>query len=138
MRLGFTGTRNGMTEKQKNRFDELINELKPTLFLHGACLGADEQAAIICNSKNIELEAFPCTLKDWVSSQALKISNIVNPNAPPLERNRSIVDNSKFIVACPESGEVARSGTWSTIRYARNCSKRIYIIDTEGNLEIDE
>lgn len=42
MKIGFTGTRHGMTNQQKNQFFKIIinlNDLKE--FHHGDCIGAD-------------------------------------------------------------------------------------------------
>jgi hypothetical protein len=46
----------------------------------------------------------------------------------PLERNHDIVDQTDFMIAAPfTESEVLRSGTWSTIRYARKQGKEVYI-----------
>jgi predicted Rossmann fold nucleotide-binding protein DprA/Smf involved in DNA uptake len=47
----------------------------------------------------------------------------------PLVRNKVIVNISDVILATPfEDKEVMRSGTWSTIRYARKVGKTPIII----------
>jgi hypothetical protein len=47
---------------------------------------------------------------------------------PYLTRNRDIVQASSILVAAPKSDEIVRSGTWSTVRYARQCDRTIYIL----------
>ena len=44
MKVGFTGTQKGMTERQFDIFAAVISELQPEEFHHGDCIGADEQA----------------------------------------------------------------------------------------------
>jgi hypothetical protein len=47
-----------------------------------------------------------------------------------LDRNRDIVDNCDLLIATPkETTEVLRSGTWSTVRYAKKIGKPIVIIE---------
>ena len=38
---------------------------------------------------------------------------------PYLERNKNIVNAVDFIIAAPDGPEKVRSGTWSTVRYAK-------------------
>lgn len=57
----------------------------------------------------------------------------VEPAATPSERNRAIVDAADLLVACPrEAAEDVRSGTWSTIRYARTGKKRVLVVYPDG------
>jgi hypothetical protein len=44
--VGFTGTRGGCTEAQILALHQLIGRLLPTVWLHGACVGADEDGVI--------------------------------------------------------------------------------------------
>ena len=47
------------------------------------------------------------------------------PQKPYLERNRNIVDNTTMLVAFPNNNkELLKSGTWSTIRYAKKRNKK--------------
>ena len=52
-----------------------------------------------------------------------------------LVRNKDIVDQSKILIACPETAyEKSRSGTWSTINYAKRKKRKILIIFPSGNI----
>jgi predicted Rossmann fold nucleotide-binding protein DprA/Smf involved in DNA uptake len=52
-----------------------------------------------------------------------------------ISRNRDIVDASQEIIATPgEFEEQLRSGTWSTIRYARKTGKRVLVVLPDGRL----
>ncbi len=53
----------------------------------------------------------------------------------PLDRNKKLVDDGEILVATPaELNEERRSGTWSTIRYARKTDKPIIIIFPNGHV----
>lgn len=144
MNIGFTGTREGMTEDQLERFSILIHEslggyAKDGLTLyHGMCKGADEQAHynfMLCinwgvigfpsNVPNTQMNRRPIAVKfdNWDG-----FSKVYKPQ-DPLERNKLIVEHCDVLIATPKSRqEERRSGTWSTIRYARKLKKPVYII----------
>jgi len=44
MKIGFTGTRDGMTQHQKEQFVLAMQDLSPSEFHHGDCKGADAEA----------------------------------------------------------------------------------------------
>jgi predicted Rossmann fold nucleotide-binding protein DprA/Smf involved in DNA uptake len=46
-----------------------------------------------------------------------------------LVRNRAIVNSSGLLIAAPAGEEILRSGTWSTVRYARSKDKRVRILE---------
>lgn len=144
--LGFTGTRNGLTVMQSERLNLQLRFLEPAEARHGDCIGGDEQFHAKCMNlpvwrivvhppDNDTLRAF-CGGSD--DTQVTQVGM-----KPYLVRNRDIVDASDVMIACPkESEEVMRSGTWTTIRYARKIGKPLLIIypdgTTQGNVgEID-
>jgi hypothetical protein len=54
-------------------------------------------------------------------------TNILKPK-PFLDRNKDIVNSCDILIACPENDiEVLRSGTWSTIRYAKKINKPVLL-----------
>lgn len=139
MKIGFTGTRNGMTEAQKNAFEDYLISLcfgkSGDEFHHGDCVGADEQSqeiAEIYGGADNFLHIHPCNLKE---QRANCVGDIVYDELPPLERNKIIVDSCDILVAAPKGfEEELRSGTWSTIRYARKIGRQIVIILPDGSL----
>jgi hypothetical protein len=53
---------------------------------------------------------------------------------PPLDRNKMMVDDCEALIATPRlMVEELRSGTWSTIRYARKCRKPVHIVWPDGS-----
>jgi hypothetical protein len=132
--VGFTGTQVGMTDKQKRTFKDLIPELNPSVFRHGDCIGADEQAhKVVRKHTHAQIIVHP---PDKVDKRAFCEGDKVLAVKPYLNRNHDIVDDSDLLIACPrEFKEQLRSGTWATIRYARSKRKPVYIIWPDGTME---
>lgn len=124
MILGFTGTQEGMSDRQKDTVQFLITSLWPQAFHHGDCIGADEGAdwlfRIFGNGKiyihppDIDTKRAFCHRKDNILHKS-----IVLPEKPYLDRNKDIVTSCDLLLVCPKTpNEERRSGTWSTWRYA--------------------
>lgn len=132
MVMGFTGTRKGMTDGQKTTFSKLLNELKPTHFVHGDCIGADADAHDAAIKAGVSVRIRPSTLtkqRAYVEGYDVEF-----PPKPPLERNKDIVNDANIMVACPSGyEEELRSGTWSTIRYSRRLNKPLIIVWPDGS-----
>jgi hypothetical protein len=141
MKLGFTGTREGLTERQKERLRELMSFCLMTEEIteahHGDCVGGDEQF----HGLALELEIpkivihppIDSKLRAWCSDDNDGAINVVLlPERPYLRRNRNIIRDTDRIIGCPKESiepEVERGqGTWSTIRQARNRDKLLEII----------
>lgn len=139
MRLGFTGTREGLTEQQKDALKVWLwdDDISPLRFLHGCCVGADAQAVDIVDLSlfyDREIWAYPSNLLKLTDEMAWAASNVVFFPREPLERNRLIVNECYHLLACPKGPEEQRSGTWSTVRYARKQKKPITVIWPDGTL----
>ena len=117
--MGFTGSREVMTDRQKETFRQILPKCGPTEFHHGDCLGADAEAHAIVKSccATARLIIHP------PSSDSLRAFCQGDAHLPPkpyLARNQDIVDECEVLVAAPKTTEEQlRSGTWATIRYAR-------------------
>jgi hypothetical protein len=123
MKIGFTGTQTGMSQHQKEQFVLKLFELGITEFHHGDCVGADAEAHDIVREffPVAKIETHPCNI---TSKRAFKKADVVHLVKPPLDRNKDIVDATDLLIGAPkEDTEVLRSGTWSTIRYARKINK---------------
>lgn len=133
MKVGFTGTREGMTPQQKDAFRSRVTH--PTEFHHGCCVGADEDAAqIVYGLACPRVVGHPPTRTALVSEYALGFNHENYDPMPYLDRNRRIVDACEVLVACPKGPEEMRSGTWATVRYARKQGKQIVIIWPDGEV----
>lgn len=128
--VGFTGSRKNPTREQRNWFVDMISEIidiRPiTEFHHGDCVGSDAFAHKIIAALQIPIIIHPPILGIYRAYMDGPMVTILEPK-PYLERNRDIVDASDRMVALPSGPEELRSGTWSTIRYARETSAAINI-----------
>ena len=128
MKVGFTGTRTGLNSKQKSDIINFIknNDIKEVH--HGGCIGADKEFNDICISFGIKIIVHLGTSNNTtVINNTYNNITILQPK-PYLDRNKDIVDSSDLLIACPFSNqEIIRSGTWSTVRYARKKNKNIII-----------
>ena len=110
MKVGFTGTRRGLSIAQARQLRTVLYALKSaTEFHHGGAVGADQQAASFVGSTLRVVE--------------------YSAGTDPLRRNREIVAAVDLLIAAPsEDGEQLRSGTWATVRYARQAGLPIVML----------
>jgi hypothetical protein len=103
--LGFTGTRKGMTTAQKEAFSKLLMYLRPNIFQHGDCIGADAEAHDIVRAylPDVKIEARPGPTSAGL--RANKKADVTHPVKSFLERNRDIVHNASAMVATPQKKE---------------------------------
>lgn len=132
MIVGFTGTREGMTQVQLSTVTRLL--LKADEAHHGDCVGADEQFHAICLELEIPVVLHPPEEERLRAfcPDAIRIE----PPRPYLVRNRIIVDLCDMLVAAPKEDEEPEpqrgQGTWSTVRYARRSVKPFRIVWPNG------
>lgn len=123
--VGFTGSQHGATPEQLDWLRERLVELRPVSFRHGDCIGADEHAHAVALSLRI-----PVVIHPPVNPAKRAFCPGGAALLPPdeyLARNRAIVDASDVLLALPDGPERLRSGTWSTVRYARRQGKRVEV-----------
>lgn len=125
-KVGFTGTHKGAKPTQLAVLEEKLKFLKEEgfdEFHHGACIGADEQAAKLAADLGFKVVAHPGLAKDptnlmyrseWTGSHETREAK------PFIARDHDIVDETEMMLATPLTyEELQRSGTWTTIRYAK-------------------
>lgn len=144
MKIGFTGTRNGMNEIQAKTLVQLFTgfrefDKKITEFYLGDCVGADMQSGhlIFKHAKNpFKCYLLPCDITALQGHLEKQYPSCIRlPEKPPLERNEDLVRPIEVLFATPkEHEEQIRSGTWHTIRQAKKQGKDIYIIYPDGTV----
>lgn len=133
-RVGFTGTRAGMTDAQRHCVYHLLQEIRPKQAHHGDCVGAD------ANFHDLVRET---TYNTWIVGHPPILTKNraycqVDEERPPgeyHERDKNIVHETQLLIACPKGvKEERRSGTWTTVRFAREADKTIKIVWPDGSI----
>jgi hypothetical protein len=132
--VGFTGTREGMSEHQKRRLEvillAMITDGAIVDFHHGDCVGADADAHEIARRVGCRITIHPpikATQRAFCGGES-----VIHSPKEYLERDRFIVDSCTVLIAAPKSDkEERRSGTWYTIRYAKKNKKYVIQLPRE-------
>lgn len=140
--IGFTGTQEGMTPAQSQTvFDEMmLYGQDPDDWVaeahHGLCVGADEQFHRLLSymHKSLVVHGHPPINRSKVANCDV---DVMHPPLEYLARNREIVEACTVLFAAPKGQEALRSGTWSTVRYARRIGKPIRIVWPDGISSFD-
>lgn len=136
MVIGFTGTRQGMTDQQRRALKQILEGLVPDVLAHGGAVGADDQADLLASELGVPRVVYPSDMPaERVPYDALQRrggSSVVIrvPPMPPLERNRHIAFAADLLLAAPhEHREILRSGTWATVRAARRLGRPVVVLE---------
>lgn len=127
MKVGFTGTRYGMSELQKLMLQAAVTINPPAEFHHGSCQGADVEAARIVRefAPKCRIVSHPGPDGD----QYRELSGVDDETRQPkthFARNRDIVDETDILLATPLQDEPQqRGGTWYTINYATKRGRKV-------------
>ncbi len=142
MRIGFTGSSRTVQVEQRVELGSLLKKLyrqgRPfgSVWLHhGDCMMADEHAAEIARRLGYKIHCHPPInnrRRAWADGDAFEAP------LPYLDRNRAIVRASNELIAMPDTmSERIRSGTWATVRYAREVGTKITILWPNGTVKIE-
>jgi len=135
MKVGITGTREGMTLKQLVSLERMLEEMGPPEQLHhGDCVGVDAEAHETAETLGVrDIIIHP---PDVLTYRAFCKSGFIRPERPYLKRNREMVKEIDVLIAIPKrDGETRRSGTWATVTYARKSGVPVKIIFPNGTVE---
>lgn len=142
--IGFTGSRDGLTNPQRQAvvglLDAFMAERKATTsdgvpqFHHGDCVGADMLSGDAAHDAGYEIHIHPPSVGSLRAYCSNRYPAKVYDTFPYLVRNKHIVDSTDILLATPNGPETTRSGTWSTVRYARKKSKEIWIVYPDGEV----
>lgn len=154
IKIGFTGTRQGMSADQLSVLRERLSP--PTTnwgmfseFHHGDCVGADEEAHDMIRvllarhwPMAVRIVIHPPSDERWrAHCDALmdyrELLNVrVLDEKGYLERDRDIVDATDMLIGCPASVDLrSHGGTAYTLRYALALKKPVIIIWPDGRVE---
>lgn len=137
MIIGFTGTREGMTYEQKSRFAVEIAAYDQLTFVHGDCIGADEEAhEIAMKHTGCRIEIRGCNYPNMRAY--CKGAAVTHQIASPLARNRVIVETCHRLIGCPRVAawrDLKRGGSVYTIRFAIRFPRHTTVIAPNGQLE---
>ena len=126
---GFTGTRKGMTEAQRERLRELWHpDGYPITLHHGDCIGSDKQAHQMALDTGWLVHVHPPLNGVY---RAFCEGHYLEEKKDYLDRNRDIVDCSSVLFATPGRSS-QKGGTWYTIRYAKKRGVLTFIILPDG------
>lgn len=134
IKIGFTGNRYGLTSEQKDQIIVILNNYDNMIVSHGDCVGSDTDFHNLCinyrnehPNKKIRIDIYP---PNNPILRAFNQPDLLMEQKPYLQRNLDIIKNSSILIACPidKNKEELRSGTWSTIRKARQQKLIIYIL----------
>jgi hypothetical protein len=144
MKVGFTGTRFGMTQPQEASFIEVMAQFfEVSEFHHGDCVGADDQAhryiawkvaLVVIHPPIDETNRARCGYDMDEGDQSIRWMEPLTHFA----RNRNIVNMTDWLIATPYNGyEENVGGTWYTINFARKQKKNLVIIWPSGKITVE-
>lgn len=135
IRVGFTGTRAGLTPPQLTALRQILSAMGPGEFHHGCSVGADDQAHSLAAECGWIRGLHPPTSHTFLATITRLPGDLLYPPGDYLTRNQDIVDSTESLIACVKGPEELRSGTWATIRYARKKRKPVTIIYPDGSVK---
>jgi hypothetical protein len=140
LKLGFTGTQLGCSADQLVNLDYLLRRCfragQVVSVHHGDCIGADEQFHDLVRMiwPKVRIIGHPSS-EAYVEKHANCKTDASWKGRAPLARNKDIVNATDYLIACPKNSvELRRSGTWSTIRYARKLRRSVDLILPDGTI----
>ena len=146
MKLGYTGTRSGMTAAQKASIRRFVEKHAVDIdeVHHGDCIGGDDEfdsiirelakpgCNIIAHPSNVEPTRAYVDCKE-VGDSRRRVKTTMLPERPPILRDCDIVDAVDTMIAAPRTyEEQAHSGTWFTYKYANKHKRKTYMIFPDG------
>lgn len=154
MKLGWTSTRDGLTQAQWKCAWQHLKRLTALVEVHhGDCVGGDDEfdsmldvlagqglapPLTIVHPCDIDKLRAHCDRRPNLVVSGRKV--IVRPVKRPLVRNADIVAETDGLWAAPKTmSEERRSGTWATIRDARELGRprRLFWPDGTTSLEVE-
>jgi hypothetical protein len=138
MRFGFTGSGTKTFPPQRAAFTSWVsaNANRFDGFDHGDCIEADAFAHDVVREFTAARIAIHPPLKG--DKRAFREGDEAWMPKPYLSRNQDVVRASDMLLAMPHGEEELRSGTWSTIRFARKLGRPVVIFWPDGQITSSE
>lgn len=131
MKVGFSGSREGMTDIQRRQVDLLLMSYVmtpfPVEFHHGDCTGSDFQAHQIARRIGYHIVVHPPT-NDYY--RAFCDGDEIREPKPYGVRDKDIVDETELLIATPRASS---RGTWKTVGFARSAHKQYIVVNPDGS-----
>ena len=125
MKVGVTGTRSGMTEKQFREVNLFLITYDGKELHHGDCVGVDVEVAMMAGDLGYRVVSHPPIQKEL---QAFHASDEVREPLSYFARNRKIVDECDVLLVLPYQKEHQNhGGTWYTHDYAVKKGKPVVV-----------
>jgi hypothetical protein len=135
MRVGFTGTRAGLSVVQRKSLVRLIDTIRGevTETHHGDCVGADAEFHDICLVREMFIVIHPPINPKWNAYCAGY--DDIREHKTYHDRDQDIVNETDLLIACPKTfTPIEHSGTWYTAGYARAVDKPIWFVYPDGTV----
>lgn len=134
VRVGFTGTRDGMTRPQMMGVGALLRSLEPSEAHHGDCVGADADFDMLAHLLDIPVVIHPPTNP---KHRAFCAGESILPERPYLDRNEDIVEATDLLIATPkEYYNPGKGGTWWTVEKAKERYRKVHLVFPDGSSQI--
>lgn len=147
--ISFTGTREGMTKPQLEKVNYLLRDIWRDGYYHawhdGDCIGSDSEAhglveAIRKEYGDIKVSMIGHPATTHERYHANNKFDIYWPRKGPVDRDKDMVVQGDVLIGTPKGKEAVRSGTWTTIRFARKLLVPLFIVwpDATVTVEIEQ
>lgn len=125
MKIGVTGTREGMNEAQFEQVKKFLKECGGTVLHHGDCTGVDVEVACLAKEMGYKIVCHP---PKSTETQGHFGGDEVREPAGYLQRDRAIVDACEILLVVPLQNERQdKGGTWYTYDYALKTGKTVHM-----------
>jgi hypothetical protein len=142
MRIGVTGTTKGAMPQQLAELSKLLHSFSFTELHHGDAIGVDAQAHSIVSEIRDDGDYRVPRITIHPPDNDVKRAFCEGADEvwlpkPYLKRDTDVASNSDLLIAVPDTREEQlRSGTWATVRRARQLGRLIIRISPGGVIEL--
>jgi len=137
--IGFTGTREGMTDEQRRVVGFVVEWLiarGATRAHHGDCVGADDDFHGIARRLGLRMVGHP---PNETRLRAFCRVDEEHEARPYLARNADIVRDSHVMIACPRvMATHGKGGTYRTIAMARESGRPLIVVYPDGSTLVEQ